>query len=191
MQVVLLVNLNLRAGLCNGSQGIIVDFEPYDEYKLPRRPPNGTPGSGLVGEHASLKENHIREFVRKQKPSGPSWPRVYFFNLPTTDRKTGKYTRTIYPEYFVTEVGEANNNDHALVCRTQIPLVAAWALTTHKAQGMTLDRVIVDLARAFEEGQVYVALSRATSLQGLKIEGDPRQLSVLLSRPGGHPEVRE
>ncbi|KAK4447148.1 hypothetical protein QBC34DRAFT_410529 [Podospora aff. communis PSN243] len=52
---------------------------------------------------------------------------------------------------------------------------------------MTLNRVIVNLSRAFEEGQVYVALSRATSLEGLKVEGDPKGLRV---RTGGNKAVR-
>lgn len=42
-------------------------------------------------------------------------------------------------------------------------------MTIHKSQGMTLNRVIVDLGRSFEEGQEYVALSRARSLDGLKV----------------------
>ncbi|EHK16881.1 uncharacterized protein TRIVIDRAFT_139619, partial [Trichoderma virens Gv29-8] len=60
---------------------------------------------------------------------------------------------------------------YSLLHRTQIPLLPGWAMSVHRSQGMTLDRVIVDLSHAFEEGQVYVALSRATSLHGLKVVG--------------------
>ena len=53
---------------------------------------------------------------------------------------------------------------------TQIPLVHGWAMTIHKAQGMSLDEVRVDLGDgAFASGQLYVALSRATSLEGLSL----------------------
>jgi len=54
---------------------------------------------------------------------------------------------------------------------TQYPLRLAWAVTIHKSQGKTYDRVVIDIGRgAFAHGQVYVALSRCTSFEGIVLK---------------------
>lgn len=151
MLVILLVNLDFERGLVNGSQGVILGFKTHDPANL-KDPP---------GNYSHIRKEQIKKFI--YEAADKEWPLVQFRN------GTRNVTRLIKAECRVHEKG--HKFPYSYMHRTQIPLMAAWAMTIHKAQGMTLSRVEVNLTRSFEKGQDYVALSRATSLAGLKVHG--------------------
>ncbi len=65
---------------------------------------------------------------------------------------------------------------------TQYPLKTAWAITIHKSQGLTFDHAVIDAGRSFSHGQVYVALSRCRTLEGIVLKQKISDRSIIDDR---------
>jgi ATP-dependent DNA helicase PIF1 len=153
--VILLKNLDVEAGLVNGSRGTVIAF--VDAAKE-----EGDDEDEKGGSAASVSSEKL--------------PMIEFLNA----NDGTILTKQIGREDFTIEQG-----GREVAKRSQLPLKLAWAISIHKSQGMTIDCLEVDLRGCFEFGQAYVALSRATSLQQLRVLNfEPQQVKA-------HPKVVE
>ncbi|KAF4462364.1 DNA repair and recombination pif1 mitochondrial [Fusarium albosuccineum] len=168
-QVMLIKNLD--ESLVNGSLGKVIGFSDEKTFDM-----TSVDDYDDDDPMAKARRKLLKSFSRdaETSSSGVKFPVVQFMATDGTSRVI-----LCQPEEWKVELP----NGEVQAKRTQLPLILAWALSIHKAQGQTLERVKVNLGRVFEKGQAYVALSRATTQDGLQVLGFEK------SKVMAHPRV--
>lgn len=170
-QVMLIKNIDDT--LVNGSVGKVVAFmdeKTFDIYHEDEDEFQAVETMDLDDGKISESRRKLKQLINKDVVGDTSqkWPLVRFAIADGSSRDL-----LCQRESWKFELP----NGEVQASRAQIPLILAWALSIHKAQGQTLDRVKVDLGKIFEKGQAYVALSRATCQEGLQISRfDPKKV---------------
>ena len=176
-QVMLIKNMD--EGLVNGSLGKVIAFMTETNFEIYHRNPDIFDDDVSLEELAEEDQKARNRILKSKNPapnSGREFPLVRFSIADGTSRDL-----LVQPEDWKVELP----NGEVQAQRSQLPLILAWALSIHKAQGQTLERVKIDLKKIFEKGQAYVALSRATSQAGLEVQNFDK------ARVMAHPRVAE
>lgn len=122
--------------------------------------------NGTIGKIVALEQESLKILIEE---NGLEWKEIEV--TPVTWEIIRYKSDPANPDEILTEV---------IGTFTQFPLRLAWAVTIHKAQGKTFDKVIIDLGTgAFEHGQTYVALSRCRTLDGIVLRQRIRPQDML------------
>lgn len=170
---VMLVKNKKHLGLNNGSVGVVKFFASETDWQaiVSHFTTEEMDTTDFSSAYTLIKESKKSE-VPKQRAIQHKLSRVLISNKDTMypvvkfSGKAGRF-KIILPEAFVVESPTMPEP----CVRVQIPLVLSYAMSIHKSQGQTLERVKIDLSKVFEKGQIYTAISRAVSMDGLQVVG--------------------
>ncbi|MFA6253054.1 MAG: PIF1 family DEAD/DEAH box helicase [Patescibacteria group bacterium] len=165
-----------KAELINQQELAKIDSESA-EYEMWSEGPeglvNGLKKSCLAPEVLTLKLGAVVIFIKnnfnQEYVNGTMGVVVGFdeeSSFPIVETNKGK---TIIANRETWTIDEDDGTSLAKI--SQVPLCLAWAITIHKSQGMSLEAAEIDLSEAFEFGQGYVALSRVSTLEGIRLTG--------------------
>ncbi|KAG5507230.1 hypothetical protein JIQ42_06636 [Leishmania sp. Namibia] len=154
-RVMLIKNFDPRLGLVNGSTGTITDFVSFAKgYFFKTQGINADDARSIcIGRGKLMDQPHT------MLP-------IVAFNLRGADGAVTTREIVVEPQEWKEMLGSRE------VSRSvQIPLILAYAITIHKSQGMSLAQVDIDFKKVFESGQSYVALSRCTDMNSVRLHG--------------------
>lgn len=147
-QVMLSYNLDVSSGLVNGARGVLIGWgKTADERKEA-----GLPSRKVDSESYFQSKTEERALYPDEK-------------LPIVKFACGRTIEVPYVRYNL-------QIDDIEAYAWRIALKLAWATSIHKSQSLTLDAAEVDLSNCFETGMAYVALSRVTALENVRIAKD-------------------
>jgi hypothetical protein len=140
----------------------LLELKPGAQVMMVNNDPNGRWVNGSIGRISRIE---------KAKAA----PDVLIVELQNgLEVQVEPYTWELFRLDFDEKAGKLFSE--AIGSFTQYPLRLAWAITIHKSQGKTFDKVVIDIGRGtFAHGQVYVALSRCTSFKGIVLKKEIRK----------------